>query len=55
MGIYLVFAGDNYYPQGGWHDFIGCYPTLELAIEVAKAGKSDWWHIVSGANIVATN
>jgi len=29
---YLVFAYDNYYPAGGWGDFMGSFDTIEEAI-----------------------
>jgi hypothetical protein len=44
--MYLLFAGDYYYPCGGWDDFRGAYGSLELAQEAARARVYDWWHIV---------
>lgn len=45
--MFLVFAGSNYYPDGGWEDFEGVFPTLEAALGAVTNGrKSDWWHIV---------
>lgn len=48
--MYLIFAGDNYYPRGGFGDFIGRADTLEDAMAAARAGGEygsfDWWHIV---------
>ena len=29
MKRYLLFAGDNYYPCGGWNDFEGSFDTKE--------------------------
>ena len=52
MGIFLVFGGDSYYPGGGWHDYLGCYPTEELARAAAAASGKDWWHIVQGGRIL---
>lgn len=55
MKRFLVFAGQNYYPQGGWDDFHGSYDTLEEAEEAACNAVShalhgwqaeDWSHIV---------
>lgn len=50
MKQYLFFAGDHYYPSGGWNDFRGDYETME---EVqAEWDKSyvekafDWGHVV---------
>lgn len=48
--MYLIFAGDNYYPRGGFGDFIGRADTLEDAMAAAGAGgeygQYDWWQIV---------
>lgn len=35
-GNFALFAGDNYYPAGGWDDFVGTYETLDLAHEALK-------------------
>lgn len=47
---YLVFAGHNYYPSGGWDDFISSHSSLDEAIDAAKKEKEmeayDWWHVV---------
>lgn len=52
--MYLVFAGDYYYPTGGAHDLIGVRPTLDEAMAVAHNFEWDWWHIysVDGEEIV---
>lgn len=34
---YLVFEFEQYYPAGGWNDFVGSFDTLEEARK-----KSDW-------------
>lgn len=44
--MFLVFAGEDYYPSGGWNDFVGSYPTLHEAKEAAVKQRRDWWHIV---------
>lgn len=41
MNRYLLFAGDNQYPQGGWGDFIGAYISKEEAREKCSR-KYDW-------------
>lgn len=52
MKRYLVFAGNYYYPSGGWNDFHSAYDTLEEARELTKKMKSeaglweDWCHII---------
>lgn len=48
MKRYLVFAGSQYYPYGGWSDFQGDWDTLAEAVEYScLCGIAfDWWHIV---------
>ena len=58
MNNYLLFAGDNYYPSGGWEDFIGSFSTQEEAQDVGADKIEDefnWYHVVdlSSGNIVA--
>lgn len=36
MKKYLLFAGDNYYPDGGLLDYKGDFDTVEDAIEWAR-------------------
>jgi hypothetical protein len=33
---YVVFAGEAYYPGMAMRDYIGAYPTLEEAQQIAK-------------------
>lgn len=42
--MYIVFAGDHYYPSGGMQDFIGNYATKDEAI--AAAAGWDWAQVV---------
>lgn len=37
---YLVFAMDQYYPGGGWSDFVGAAVTFEDAQIMAIKAKS---------------
>lgn len=37
----LLFAGESYYPGGGWHDFVGEFPT----VAAAKAHIDDQVHV----------
>ncbi len=47
MKRYALFAGDQYYPSGGWDDFIGTYDSVEDALEAeAKRTRHDWYQIV---------
>lgn len=43
MKRYLLFAGNYFYPLGGWNDFVGDYDTIEEALQYAV---KEWWHIV---------
>jgi hypothetical protein len=57
MNQFLLFAGDEYYPGGGWSDFRGSFKTVEEAEEKAikptdrewASNSYDWWHIVDSA------
>lgn len=52
--MFLIFAGDDYYPLGGWRDYKGDAPTLESAMEtVNNMASIEWWQIVSGGVVVA--
>lgn len=44
--MFLLFAGDSYYPSGGWDDFRGQYLTREQAERAAASIRCDWWHVV---------
>ena len=48
MKRYLAFAGDTYYPSGGWRDFRGDFNLAgEAYAEVGYEGDSSgWWQIV---------
>jgi hypothetical protein len=46
MDRFLLFAGDTYYPLGGWGDYKGSFPTLEEALKAAAANSWDWFHVV---------
>ena len=43
---FLLFAGDTYYPCGGWHDFIGSYDSYEEAAANGDIDRNDWWHVI---------
>ena len=60
MERFLVFAGSDYYPAGGWHDFIGDFANYDEAKAKAMlyhdqrpVGKDRlWWaHIVDLVNL----
>jgi hypothetical protein len=51
-GRYLLFAGCQYYPSGGWDDFKGSFDTIDEAKEQIKIlDIEDWWHIVDLDNL----
>jgi len=59
MKRFLLFAGDRYYPSGGWHEFIGTFESIDEATQhvPAKALAKDefglpvdWAHIVDMQN-----
>lgn len=43
---YLVFAGLNYYPYGGWSDFVDSFDNVTEAHVCALNQKLDWWQVV---------
>jgi hypothetical protein len=43
---FLAFAGDQYYPDGGWRDFRGSSDNFEEAVKLIKG--RDWGHVVDG-------
>lgn len=48
---YLLFAGDHYYPKGGWDDFRDSFDTIEAAMNAGEAllkaaPGCDWAHIL---------
>ena len=44
---FIAFAGDDYYPQGGWNDFLGGFDSIQDAVEeLARMQSVDWWHVV---------
>lgn len=61
VGGYLLFAGDRYYPAGGWRDFQSRWQSqteAEVAGEellgqrfqtVNETLTFEWWHVVDAA------
>ena len=54
--MFALFAGDTYYPSGGWKDLVGVFSTVEAAkatvaknhdqlVDMCGSGY-DWYHIV---------
>lgn len=44
--MFALFAGEDYYPIGGYGDWKGTYSTLEKA-QKAIDPSCDWYHIVN--------
>ena len=50
--LYILFAGDQYYPSGGWFDLHSTHATIKEALtEAANCGGFDWWHIVNAETL----
>lgn len=53
--MFALFAGDVYYPSGGWNDFRGTFDTIEAAKDRYLEGemwgdhnhKWEWGHVVN--------
>lgn len=50
MKRYLLFCGDNYYPGGGWEDFVGSYDDMCDAVDAVTAKNWDWYQIIDAIN-----
>lgn len=46
MKRFLLFVFDEFYPRGGWNDFVDSYETLEAAQARARTRRSDFYQIV---------
>jgi hypothetical protein len=46
MDRYLLFAGDTYYPSGGWSDFRSSHSLMLDAVQAAARLPCDWHHVV---------
>lgn len=47
-GLFMVFAYDTYYPQGGWSDYIG----MALSLDAARAMVAEHGITLGGYQIV---
>lgn len=55
MKRYLLFAGQDFYPKGGFADFVDSYDSVGKAVEfgnllVNQVGVNDpdWYHVIDG-------
>ena len=48
MKQFLLFAGDDYYPAGGWDDFIASFDLQKEAEDFMYQCNTryDWYHII---------
>jgi len=48
MKRFLLFAGSDYYPSGGWGDFNSDHDTaLEAVLAAAELEDgTDWWQVI---------
>lgn len=45
MKQFLVFAGSNFYPNGGWSDYKGDFDSIENALRYLVKSHSEWeWY-----------
>jgi len=45
MKRYGLFAGEKYYPSGGWYDLLGTFDTIPEALSAPRKFV-DWWHVI---------
>ena len=46
MKRFLVFAGDESYPSGGWKDFKGSFDTDVEYLQHLVGMRFDWCHVI---------
>ncbi len=46
MNRYALFAGDRYYPSGGWEDYRGSFKTADEAMAEVTLVEFTWAHVV---------
>jgi hypothetical protein len=55
--MFLLFMGDNYYPEGGAEDLVGLYDTLDAALAAAarEAAGENYVFPFAWANVLDVN
>jgi hypothetical protein len=53
--MYLLFAGDQYYPLGGWKDFKGRFESEVETMVALNSLSCDWWQLVKAATLEVVN
>lgn len=52
MKRFLLFAGSDYYPSGGWKDFQKDFDTLEEANNyIGQNYNADWFHLIDSKHM----
>lgn len=52
--MYMLFAGSDHYPGGGWNDWrMSSEQLQDLYDYLSQSNHIDWWHIVKDGSIVA--
>jgi hypothetical protein len=46
MKRYLVFAGNAYYPEGGWDDLVFQSDSKRECQDFLNDSHYDWWHVI---------
>ena len=54
MKRYLLFAGMDYYPSGGWDDYLGDFITISECLSHLKEEKNRCWDPLEWHHIVDT-
>jgi hypothetical protein len=49
---FLLFAGSDHYPLGGFADFIAAFSSEKEAILAAANIHCDWWHVVDTGIVI---
>lgn len=55
QGTFLLFVGSEFYPLGGWEDYVGTFTTLEDAKEEAHKLAASGNYVYMWAHVVDTN
>jgi hypothetical protein len=50
MKRFFLFSGDNYYPSGGWSDFVKDFDTVSEAKSHILQNRADWYEIVDSTD-----
>lgn len=48
MRRYLLFSGADYYPGGGFEDFVDSFDTVENAMMAYEPNSHTWAQVVDG-------